>query len=79
MTSDDKAQSTAVCAIRRSALSTAFLYLVSYLLPIFHSLTGCDSTSSLFGIGKGIALKRLNQEYLKAQGQLFRAFHKAYL
>jgi alpha-D-ribose 1-methylphosphonate 5-triphosphate synthase subunit PhnL len=36
-----------------------------------HSLTGCDSTSRLFGIGKGIVLKRLNQEYLKAQGQLF--------
>ena len=35
-----------------------------------HSLTGCDSTSRFFGIGKGIALKRLNQEYLKAQGQL---------
>jgi hypothetical protein len=41
------------------------------LLPFLHSLTGCDSTSRLFGIGKGIALKRLNQEYLKAQGQLF--------
>jgi hypothetical protein len=26
-----------------------------------HSLTGCDSTSRLFGIGKGIVLKRLNQ------------------
>jgi hypothetical protein len=36
-----------------------------------HSLTGGDSTSRLFGIGKGIAFKRLNQEYLKAQGQLF--------
>jgi hypothetical protein len=35
-----------------------------------HSLTGCDSISKLFGISKGIALKRLNQEYLKAQGQL---------
>ena len=41
------------------------------MLPIFHSLTGYDSTSRLFGIGKGIALKRLNQEYLKAHGQLF--------
>ncbi len=41
------------------------------MLPFLHSLTGCDSTSRLFGIGKGIALKRLNQEYLKAHGQLF--------
>ena len=44
---------------------------ICHLLPFLHSLTGCDSTSRLFGIGKGIALKRLNQEYLKAQGQLF--------
>ena len=36
-----------------------------------HSLTGCHSTSRHFGIGKGIVLKRLNQEYFKAQGQLF--------
>ena len=42
-----------------------------HLLPFLHSLTGCDSTSRLIGIGKGIALKRLIQEYLKAQGQLF--------
>ena len=42
-----------------------------HLLPLLHSLTGCDSTSRLFGIGKGIVLKRLNQEYLKAHGQLF--------
>ena len=43
---------------------------ICHLLPFLHSLTGCDSISKLFGIGKGIALKRLNQEYLKAQGQL---------
>jgi hypothetical protein len=30
-------------------------------------LSGCDSTSRLFGIGKGIAFKKLNQEYLKEQ------------
>jgi hypothetical protein len=44
---------------------------ICHLLPFLHSLTGCDFTSRFFGIGKGIALKRLNQEYLKAQGQLF--------
>jgi 5'-3' exonuclease len=44
---------------------------ICHLLPFLHSLTGCDSTSRLFGIGKGIALKRLNQEDLKSQGQLF--------
>jgi hypothetical protein len=32
---------------------------ICHLLPLLHSLTGCDSTSRLFGIGKGIALKRL--------------------
>jgi hypothetical protein len=36
-----------------------------------HSLTYCNSTSRFSEIGKGIALKRLNQVYLKAQGQLF--------
>ncbi|CAC5425518.1 unnamed protein product [Mytilus coruscus] len=41
------------------------------LLPFLHSLTGCDSTSRLFGIGKGLALKKLNQEYLKMQGKVF--------
>ncbi|CAC5416365.1 unnamed protein product [Mytilus coruscus] len=41
------------------------------LLPFLHSITGCDSTSRLLGIGKGLALKRLNQEYLKIQGQVF--------
>jgi hypothetical protein len=44
---------------------------ICHLLPFLHSLTGCHSTSRHFGIGKGIALKRLNQEYLKAQDQLF--------
>ncbi|CAC5372537.1 unnamed protein product [Mytilus coruscus] len=32
---------------------------------------GCDSTSRLYGIGKGLALKKLNQEYLKMQGKVF--------
>ncbi|CAC5372508.1 unnamed protein product [Mytilus coruscus] len=31
---------------------------VCNLLPFLHSLTGCDSTSRLFGIGKGLALKK---------------------
>ncbi|CAC5372602.1 unnamed protein product [Mytilus coruscus] len=44
---------------------------VCNLLPFLHSLTGCDSTSRLFGIGKGLALKKLNQEYLKMQGKVF--------
>jgi hypothetical protein len=66
MTSDDKAQSTAVCSIRRSASSTAFLYLMSYSLSFSQRIF-----IRFFGIGKGIALKKMNQEYLKAQGQLF--------
>jgi hypothetical protein len=44
---------------------------ICHFIPILHSLTGCHSISRHFGIGKGIALKKLNQEYLKAQGQLF--------
>ena len=29
------------------------------LLPALHAMTGCDTTSRLFGIGKGAALKML--------------------
>jgi hypothetical protein len=32
---------------------------ICHLLPFLHSLTGCDSTSRFFGIGKGIALKKI--------------------
>ena len=34
-------------------------YEVSHLLPFLHAFTGCDSTSRIFGIGKGTALKKV--------------------
>ena len=33
---------------------------VCRLLPFAHALAGCDTTSRLFGIGKGVDLRRLN-------------------
>jgi len=30
----------------------------STILPVIHAITGCDTTSQMFGIGKGAALKR---------------------
>ena len=30
------------------------------LLPALHAMTGCDTTSRLFGIGKGAALKKVD-------------------
>jgi hypothetical protein len=42
------------------------------LLPFIHVLTGCDTTSKLFGIGKNQAFKKLkSSQYLQAQGQAF--------
>ena len=31
------------------------------ILPVVHAITGCDTTSRLFGIGKGVALKKLSK------------------
>ena len=33
---------------------------VCRLLPFAHALAGCNTTSRLFGIGKGVDLRRLN-------------------
>jgi 5'-3' exonuclease len=35
---------------------------VCQLLPVLHALGGCDTTSAIFGHGKGTVLKRLNSE-----------------
>ena len=43
-----------------------------HLLPFIHAMTGCDTTSRMFGIGKALALKKvLTCEYLKQQGDVF--------
>jgi hypothetical protein len=39
---------------------------ICHLLPFLHSLTGCDSTSMLFGIGKVIALKKTESRVLES-------------
>ena len=37
-----------------------------------HALLGCDTTSRVFGIGKGVALKQLrNSEYFNVQAEVF--------
>ena len=42
------------------------------MLPFLHSVTGCDTTSRMFGVGKGVALKKLiNEGHLKQQALLF--------
>ena len=42
------------------------------MLPFLHSVTGCDTTLRMFGVGKGVALKKLiNDGYLKQQALLF--------
>ena len=33
---------------------------VCRLLPFAHAMAGCDTTSRLFGIGKGVDLRKLN-------------------
>jgi hypothetical protein len=39
---------------------------ICHLLPFLHSLTDCDSTSMLFGIGKVIALKKTESRVLES-------------
>lgn len=42
------------------------------MLPFVHAITGCDTTSRLFGIGKGVALKKLKEGGLfKDQAEVF--------
>lgn len=46
---------------------------VCKILPFLHAITGCDTTSRLFGIGKPVALKKLmaSTEYLKDYIEVF--------
>ena len=42
------------------------------MLPFLHAITGCDTTSRMFGVGKGVALKKLiSDDHLKDQAVLF--------
>ena len=43
----------------------------SQILPAVHALTGCDTTSRLFGIGKGVALKKLGTNECKEKLLIF--------
>lgn len=40
---------------------------ISSLLPAIHALTGCDTTSSFFGLGKKIICKFLQKHLEKVQ------------
>ena len=44
---------------------------VCQLLPFVHALNGCDTTSGLFGIGKGVPLKKLSDSNFKTQAHIF--------
>lgn len=45
---------------------------VCSMLPFIHAITGCDTTSRVFGIGKGMALKKMiSDNYLKEQAVKF--------
>ena len=45
---------------------------VCSMLPFIHAITGCDTTSHVFGIGKGMALKKMiSDNYLKEQAVKF--------
>ena len=41
------------------------------LLPVVHALSGCDTTSRLFGVGKSNALKRLTNDSFLRQERTF--------
>ena len=42
------------------------------MLPFIHAVTGCDTTSRMFGVGKGVAFKKLmNDDFLKDQALTF--------
>ena len=53
----DRTQNSKLWDIKQ--LQQTLGYRISNILPVIHSLTGCDTTSRLFGIGKGPALKKL--------------------
>ena len=40
-------------------------------LPFLHAITGCDTTSRMFGISKGAALKKMNGDELKECAEVF--------
>jgi hypothetical protein len=44
-----------------------------HVLPVIHAITGCDTTSRLFGIGKGLVLKKVmgNQDLIEIAGKVF--------
>ena len=45
---------------------------ICYILPFIHAFTGCDTTSRIYGIGKGVVLKKaLNDSNFKNQAKVF--------
>ena len=53
-------------------IADSFRSAICSILPAFHALTGCDTVSSLFGVGKTIVMKlvkklpRTDIDHLKA-------------
>ena len=44
----------------------------SRILPVIHAITGCDTTSQMYGIGKGAALKKfIGDEELVILAEMF--------
>ena len=65
----DKTQNNKLWDIKK--LQQTLGYRISNILPIINSLTECDTTSRLFGIGKGPALKKLWDEIWNDQLSVF--------
>ena len=42
-----------------------------HLLPFVHAIAGCDTTSHIVGIGKGLPLKNLKDSYFKKKAEIF--------
>ena len=47
-------------------------------LPFVHAIVGCDTTSRVYGIGKGIALKKvMNNDHFKEKAAVFMSENKS--
>ena len=59
-TTDQREEERKVKSVGHPFAAAALGSKVRRLLPFAHALAGCDTTSRLFGIGKGVDLRRLN-------------------
>ena len=58
-----KVTEQSVCFGRGGVTAFTERRVTGVLLPFAHAMAGCDTTSRLFGIGKGVDLRKLNVEH----------------